>query len=92
MRRSIRSLMIPLVAVVALLMTVDQAMACAVCFGDPDSAMAKGAVAGVLVLVGVVTFVLAGMVGTGLFWVHRSRRIDRDGLDASADDAADQGP
>ena len=92
MRRSIRSLMIPLVAVVAFLVTVDQAMACAVCFGDPDSAMAKGAVAGVLVLVGVVTFVLAGMVGTGLFWVHRSRRIDRDELGASVDDAADQGP
>lgn len=51
-----------------------QASACAVCFGDPESDMAKGAVAGVWVLVGVTGFVLTGMAGTSLYWIQRSRR------------------
>ena len=49
------------------------AFACSTCFGDPDSEMVKGAVMGVYVLVGVVSFVLAGIAGTSLFWIHRSR-------------------
>lgn len=53
----------------------DRALACAVCFGDPESDMARGVVMGVLVLVGVVGTVLAGFVGTGLFWMQRSRRL-----------------
>lgn len=52
-------------------------LACSACFGDPNSSMAKGAVAGVLVMVGVVGFVLLGVAGTGLYWVHRSRVIAR---------------
>ena len=58
------------------------ALACAVCFGDPDSPMTKGVVAGVIVLVSVVGFVLLGVAGTGLYWVHRSRRLTR--VDPSA--------
>ncbi len=85
--RPLRSMMIPVSVAVALLVASDQAWACAVCFGDPESKMAKGAVAGVLFLVGVVTFVLAGVVGTGLLWVHRSRRIDRGELIMSSGDA-----
>ena len=57
------------------LIWVKPAGACAVCFGDPDSAMAQGAVMGVAVLVGVVAFVLLGVAGTGLFWIQRSRRL-----------------
>ncbi len=56
-------------------------VACAVCFGDPNSAMAKGVVAGVVVLASVIGFVLFGVAGTGLYWVHRSRRLS--GLDPS---------
>lgn len=59
-------------------------VACAVCFGDPDSPMVKGALAGMLVLVGVISFVLMGVVGTGLYWNHRSRRL------TLGDDAAPQ--
>ena len=62
-------------ALVAL--TTAEVQACAVCFGDPNSPLAKGAAAGVLVLVGVISFVLAGVAGTGMFWVHRSRRSAR---------------
>ena len=56
-------------------MSGGEALACAVCFGDPDSPMAKGVVWGVLVLVGIVSFVLAGVAGTALFWLHRSRHL-----------------
>lgn len=51
--------------------------ACAVCFGEPGSPMVKGAVAGVLVLFGVIVFVLLGVAGTGMYWVHRGRRLAR---------------
>ena len=53
----------------------SSAVACSACFGDPDSAMARGVVAGVVVLVGIVSCVLAGVAGTGLYWIHRSRRL-----------------
>ena len=53
----------------------ERAMACAVCFGDPSSDMAKGAVAGVLTLLGIISFVLVGVAGTGLYWVRRGRRL-----------------
>ena len=55
----------------------DGAVACSVCFGDPDSAMAKGAAAGVVLLAGVAGFVLSAVAGTGLFWIHRARAIRR---------------
>lgn len=57
--------------------SAPQALACAVCFGDPNSAMAKGAAAGVMVLAGVISGVLACIVGTAVFWVRRSRLINR---------------
>ena len=55
--------------------SVQPAYACAVCFGDPESGMAKGVVAGVWVLLSVVGFVLVGIAGVSLFWVQRSRMI-----------------
>ena len=59
-----------------------RALACATCFGDPDSPMAKGAVMGVIVMIGVISFVLTGIAGTSLFWIHRVRRMNRaaDGI------------
>jgi len=54
---------------------VQQLKACAVCFGDPESDMARGAVAGMIVLASIVGFVLMGIAGTGLYWVHRSRQL-----------------
>jgi len=71
------------------LFAADRADACAVCFGDPNSSMAKGAVVGVLVLLGVIGFVLAGVVGTGVFWMHRIRRsaaCDPSGLQEKSAD------
>lgn len=53
-------------------------MACAVCFGDPSSPMTKGAVAGMLCLLGVILFVLAGIAATGITWARRARAIPDD--------------
>ena len=64
-------------ALAAVASTTPAVHACAVCFGDPNSPMVKGAAAGVLVLVGVISVVLLGVAGTGMFWVHRSRRLAR---------------
>ena len=52
-------------------------IACSVCFGDPESPMTKGAAAGILVLGGIIASVLMGIVGTGLFWMSRGRRLAR---------------
>lgn len=69
----------------ATVFSIPTASACSVCFGDPESAMAKGAAAGVVVLIGVVGCVLLGILGTGLMWVHRGRRLAR--LERSSDSA-----
>lgn len=50
------------------------AAACAVCFGDPSSALTKGMNNGILVLLGVVGLVQCGFIA--LFWTlwRRARR------------------
>ena len=53
----------------------SRAVACAVCYGDPESPLAKGTTAGVLFLMGVIGSVLVTIAGTGIYWMHRSRRI-----------------
>lgn len=45
--------------------------ACSVCYGAPDSGMAKGLVWGILALLSVVVSVLAGVVA---FFVHVGKR------------------
>ena len=55
-------------------MLPDMVRACAVCYGNPESDMAKGAAAGVLVLMGIIVSVLVGIVGVTIFWARRARR------------------
>ncbi len=80
-----------LLAIAAALLLTDRALGCAVCFGDPESGMAKGAVAGVIVMIGVVSSVLIGVAGTGLYWIQRGRRLARaeeaqqDSVDSRSD-------
>ncbi len=57
-----------------LLIGTDPAAACPVCFGDPDSDMARGAMWGILVLGIVIYGVLMGMVGIGVTWFIRARK------------------
>ncbi|MCI0412959.1 hypothetical protein L0222_09185 [bacterium] len=62
-----------LVALATLLM--QDAGACAVCFGDPNSSMTHGAKAGVAVLLGVVGVVLCGIGGVAFYWIRRARLL-----------------
>jgi hypothetical protein len=55
----------------ALLALPQLASACPVCFGDPNSAMGKGASNGVLFMIGIVAFVQLGFIA--LFWSFRRR-------------------
>ncbi len=64
-------------AAAAALWQASPVFACAVCFGDPDSPLTKGALMGVYVLVGVVGFVLLSIAATGVYWIQRSRRLTR---------------
>lgn len=54
------------------------AEACSVCFGDPESSMAAGARAGVIVLGGIVYSQIMLMGGVGAYWFMRSRKIARE--------------
>jgi hypothetical protein len=58
----------------ALLMSPLPALACAVCFGEPDAPMTRGLNSAILVLGGIVGVVLAGVAG---FFVHVQRRTAR---------------
>lgn len=51
------------------------ALACAVCMGDPNSPLVKGANAGVWLLLVVVAAVLSGFGGIILFWVKRAEKL-----------------
>jgi len=70
------SIAIPFLAAL-LAVSAKSAWACSTCSGDPDNPMSHGVVMGVWFMVGIVGVVLTGIAGTGLFWLHRSRRIAR---------------
>ena len=72
-RCATRKLLLLLVA--AVVCSPQSAQACSVCFGDAESLMVKGAIMGAYFLVGVVGFVMLGVVGTTFFWVRRSRQL-----------------
>ena len=54
------------------------ALACSVCYGDPNSLQVQGAEAGVLFLMGVIATVLLSIAGMILFWSIRAKRITRE--------------
>jgi hypothetical protein len=56
----------------ALLAAAPRAQACAVCFGNSDSKMTQGMLAGVLVLLLVVLAVLGGFVALFIFLARKS--------------------
>jgi hypothetical protein len=68
------------IAAAALLRGATPALACSVCFGAPDSPMAKGLASGILALVAITYTVLAGFVGVAIFWSVRARRLGRKTL------------
>ena len=75
-----------ILASLSVLLSAQPVLACAVCFGDPNSAMTLGAQAGVLVLLGVVGVVLTGLASLLIFWMRRAANLERL---ARADERAD---
>jgi hypothetical protein len=63
----------------AAISSAQAAMACSVCYGDPNSPITKGVEAGVLVLLGVVGTVLFGLASLLLFWVRRAANLENNG-------------
>lgn len=61
--------------------------ACAVCFGNPDSNMVKGAKAGVIVMLVVVYAVVFTIVGVAGCWFVRARRLAAAKPDTSSQDS-----
>ena len=55
----------------------EPVLACAVCHGDPDSELVRGARAGVIVLAVIVYLVLFTMLGVAGTWMMRARRLSR---------------
>ena len=64
-----------ILACLAVLLSAAPALACSVCYGDPNSAMSQGAKAGVLVLLGVVGVVLTGVASLLIFWMRRAASL-----------------
>lgn len=60
-------------ATIAVLAIPTVALACPVCFGNPDSAQTKAAQAGILALLGVTVAMLASIAG--FFFIYLRRRI-----------------
>ena len=50
-------------------------LACSVCFGDPHSLLSKGAMAGVIFLLGVILSILGGILATAMVWAHRAKEL-----------------
>ena len=68
-----------MIVAIGLLFSYD-VFACAVCFGDPNSLMTKGAKYGMAFLILVVGGVLAAMTSVALSWNRRARALSVDHL------------
>ena len=66
------SMSFAILACLATLLSAQPVLACYVSFVDPNSSMAQGVQAGVLVLLGVVGVVLTGLASLVLFWMRRA--------------------
>jgi hypothetical protein len=68
MKRSLQKL---LLLSAASLVPLPSALACSVCYGEPDSPMTRGLTWAIIALAGIVGAVLSGVAG---FFVHVNRR------------------
>lgn len=59
------------------LLKSHRAFACAVCFGDPNSLMTKGANWGILTLAIVIVMILVGIAAIAVIWGRRDRSLER---------------
>jgi hypothetical protein len=71
-----------LAATLALVAAPRVALACPVCFGQSDSALAKGVNMGVLFLLGTITAVLVGFASFMIHLARRARVFAGDNIDS----------
>jgi len=71
------------------ILTAAPAMACAVCGGDKDSDMVKGALSGVVVMVAITYAVLLSFAGVGVMFFLRARRLSAAGEKPRASESSD---
>ena len=86
------SMWLTILACSGALLSAHPALACSVCYGDPNSAMSQGARAGVLVLLGVVGVVLTGLASLFVFWMRRAAQLEAVEKASPAIPAASQAP
>ena len=55
---------------------MNMLLACAVCFGDPNSPQTQAQNFGIFVMLGVTGVVLAGFVAMAIYFWRRARRYD----------------
>jgi hypothetical protein len=56
-----------------ILLGSNTALACSVCFGDPNSLLVKGAKSGILFLVVVIGCVLMSIAGVAFSWARKAK-------------------
>jgi len=61
---------------VFLVITAPKAVACSVCFGDPESGQTQGMNMAILTLMGVVMFVLACIAATAFVMMRRAQAVN----------------
>ena len=83
-RGRLGSLSLAILTGLVALATAQPALACAVCAGDPNSAISQGAQAGALVLLGVVATVLAGIASLLIFWMRRASKLANESSQLAA--------
>ena len=64
------------------------ALACSVCYGDPNSPLTKGVEAGVLVLLGFVGGILLLLASLLVFWTRRAAHLGETGQDVGKSNGA----
>ena len=79
-------LILAMLSAAVVLWAADAVQACAVCGGDPQSELTRGALSGVIVMVGVTYGLLMGFVALGATWVIRARRLAASNPDSKAAD------
>ncbi len=73
--RRLDSLPLAILTGLVALFGAQPALACSVCFGDPNSLLSQGAQAGMLVLLGVIAVVLTGLASLLIFWMRRAANL-----------------
>ncbi len=75
-RKRLVNLALAILMALVTLSSAQPALACSVCFGDPNSSMNQGVQAGMLVLLGVVGVVLTLLAALMIFWMRRAAHLD----------------